>query len=218
MSPYSNTTSIPSDRGIPVNRSFSVDQTSDAFGTESKNLNESFTSSDSIDIKSQSHDQVNDEIESQLDFEAMAKSIHISMKSHMEFMQAAWKQMMENHTAMLQDIKDFRQEFKESQTKFRQEIKDSRREFKESQVAMQNDIKIIKHDLHDPNGHLAITMTKSEERIMIAIKELIAKWEEKTLAEIDEKISKNNAQLTKIMGIGIIIWSAVVLLGLFLVA
>ena len=218
MSPYSDTTSKPSDRGIPINHSFSDNQTSEAKGTESKSLNESFTSSDSIDIKSQTYDQVSDEIEPQLDFEAMATSFHNSMKSHMEFMQAAWKKMMENHTAMLQDIKDFRQEFKESQTELRQEIKDSRQEFKESQAAMQEDIKTIKHDLHDSNGHLANTIKKSEERVIIAVKELIAKREEITLAEIDEKISINNVRLTKIMGIGIIIWSAVISLGLLLVA
>ena len=189
MSPHSNITSKPTNSGTPIKRSFSVDKASKAIGTESKNLDVSVISSDSKNFKTQSNAQPSDAIESQLDFEAMATSFHISMKSHMKFMQAAWKQMME------------------TQTEFRQEIR-------ESQVAMHEDIKTIKHDLHDPNGQLA----KTQEKTLIAIIELIGKWEKSNLAEIDEKISKNNIRLTKIMGIGIIIWSAVISLGLLLVA
>ena len=210
MKPVSKSKLGPSEKSNRSDNSSTNHKIGEEISKESQNLTGSKAEMDFSTHEERNAKLLKKAHKSSQDFGALAVSLHESMKSHMEFMQAAWKQMMENQTAM-------RQEDQESQTKLRQEIKDARQEFKESQAAMQEDIKIIKHDLHDSNGHLANTIKKSEERMIIAIKELIANSEEIASAKTDEKISKNNLRLlTMFTAIGVAIGSAAITLGKWL--
>ena len=217
MKPVSKSKLGPSEKSNRSDNSSTNHKIGEEISKESQNLTGSKT-----EIDFSTHEERNAKLlkkahKSSQDFGALAVSLHESTKSHMEFMQAAWKQMMENQTAMRQENKEsqskLRQEIKESKTELQQEIKDLRQENKESQVAMQKDIKVIKHDLHDSNGHLANT----QEKTVIAIKELIAKSEEINRANTDEKISKNNLRLlTMFTAIVLAIGSAAISLGKWL--
>ena len=221
MKPVSKSKLGPSEKSNRSDNSSTNHKIGEKISKESQNLTESKAETDFSTHEERNAKLLKKAHKSSQDFGALAVSLHESTKSHMEFMQAAWKQMMENQTAMRQENKEsqskLRQEIKESKTELQQEIKDLRQENKESQAAMQKDIKVIKHDLHDSNGHLANTINKSEERMIIAIKELIANSEEIASAKTDEKISKNNLRLlTMFTAIGVAIGSAVAALGKWL--
>ncbi len=139
------------------------------------------------------------------DFGAMVISLNNTMKSHVnamelhiDFMKVAWNQVVDNQTAM-------RQEFKESTAELQQEFKEA-----------QNDIKTIKHDMHDSNGHLAISIKESEKRIIATVEDLIAHSEEVTRAKVALEIAKNNENLlTKTISI-LVFGVTVVALGVWL--
>ena len=232
MKPVSKSKLGPSEKSNRSDNSSTNHKIGEEISKESQNLTGSKAEKDFSNHEVRNAKLLKKAHKSSQDFGALAVSLHESTKSHMEFMQAAWKQMMENQTAMRQENKEsqsklrqeikesqseLRQEIKESQTELQQEIKDLRQENKESQAMIQNDIKIIKHDLHDSNGHLANTIKKSEERTIIAIKELIANSEEIASAKTDEKISKNNLRLLVMFtAIGVAIGSAAISLGKWL--